>query len=54
MKITWNEQEIELPAEFIAWLESFLGPDWQSEYTGNIYAMYMAWEAGRNFCASFH
>lgn len=46
---TWPEFTIievvdENPA-FKAWLQIH-NPDWQSEYSGNIYAMLLAWKAG--------
>jgi hypothetical protein len=34
-------------ALFMEWLEKYL-PDWRSEYSGNILAMYDAFCAGRN------
>lgn len=44
----WPEegQQTELPDDFLKWLNEFL-PDWQDEYTGTIYGLYMAWEAGK-------
>jgi hypothetical protein len=43
----WGESgSTELPDDFLAWLNEFL-PDWESEYSGDIYGMYKAWEAGK-------
>jgi len=44
--IYWRGQDIELPEDFLMWLNVFL-PDWELEPTGEVYGMYAAFMAGK-------
>lgn len=46
--IYWNGRDIELPKDFLVWLNVFL-PQWEldSHPTGEVYAMYAAFMAGK-------
>lgn len=44
--IYWRGRDIELPEDFLVWLNVFL-PDWELDYTREIYEMYAAFMAGK-------
>jgi hypothetical protein len=44
----WAAEPVEVDEEFEKWYKAW-EPDWESEYTGHIYAAWKAWEAGRNY-----
>lgn len=40
-------KQVRANPEFLRWVESWLG-DWESEYSGEIYGLLRAFEAGRD------
>jgi len=44
-KPSWRD-EFEADSDFMVWLYKH-NPEWDLEYTGNIYSMFLAWKAGR-------
>jgi hypothetical protein len=51
MKLEMFDRDVEVSDEFIAWYKKFDPSGWDCEYSGNIYGLWMAWEAGRKFTA---
>jgi len=45
--LEWKNENIEVCDEFLFWYKRFDPDGWDSEYSGTIYALFKAWEAGR-------
>jgi hypothetical protein len=44
----WDHDE-EVSDEFFEWLEASFPGEWDTAYSGDIYGMWSAWEAGRKY-----